>query len=102
MKMPPSNFSQGGLAKIFGIELTDDAKAHSNTAHKKTAIIAGTVCGVVGLAILVVLGGYVAWKWRKKHTHPEDPVYEKDVYPDAHGGVIAQNGLQPNSIAEQP
>lgn len=94
LKMPPSNFSSSGLARIFGIDLDDDIKAHPNGAHKKTAIIASTVCGVVGLALLVVLGGYAARKWRKKHTHPEDPVYEKDVHPDARDGIIDQDALQ--------
>ena len=108
VKMPPSNFSQRGLASIFGINLDDGTmanqgngtKAPSNTAHNKTAIIAGTVCGVVGLAILILLGGFAAWQWRKKHTHPEDLVYEKDVLPDVHEGVIEQVELQPNSIRE--
>ena len=108
MKMPPSNFSQRGLASIFGINLDDDTKAnqdndseaHSKMAHKKTAIIAGTVCGVVGLAILILLGGYAAWQWRKKHTHPEDPVYEKDAFPDVYEGVIEPVELQSNSIRE--
>lgn len=108
--MPPSNFSQRGLASIFGINLDDDTnsnqdhdnKAHSKTPQNKTAIIAGTVCGVVGLAILILLGGFVAWQWRKKHTHPEDLVYEKDVLPDVHEGVIELVELQPNSIREHP
>ena len=118
VKMPPSNFSQRGLASIFGINLDDDtkvnpnndtkanqgnvAKAPSRTTHNKTTIIAGTVCGIVGLAILVLLGGYAARQWRKKHTHPEDPLYEKDVFPDAHEGVIEPVELQSNSIREHP
>lgn len=100
--MPPSNFSQSGLARIFGIEVEDNTKAHSNGAHKRTAIIAGTICSVVGLVFLVALGTYVARKWRKKHTHAEDPVYEKDVHPDARNGVVEQHALQPNLIGEQP
>ncbi len=87
MKMPPSNFSQNGLARLFGLDLDTDTEAPSRTAHERTAIIAGTVCGVVGLAILVALGGYGAWRWRKSHTHQEEQVHEKDVYSDVHGGV---------------
>lgn len=101
-KMPPSNFSQNGLALIFGLNLDDNTEAPSNTAHKKTAIIAGTVCGVVGLASLVALGGYAAWRWRKAHKHPEEQVYEKDVRSDVHGGVVEQVQLQPHSTSEQP
>ena len=109
MKMPPSNFSQSGLASIFGIDLDVDTKAPTTTSRKKTAIIAGTVCGVVGLAALVVLGCYMAWRWRKKHAHLEDPVYEKDVHPDDHVGhpdvherAIERTEAQSNPVREQP
>ena len=88
MTMPPSNFTQSGLARIFGIDLDESTKAPSNTAKKRTAIIAGTVCGVVGLLLLVALGGYTVGKWSKKHTPVDEPVYEKDVNPDHHGGAI--------------
>lgn len=100
--MPPSNFSQSGLARIFGIDLDDNTKASSNPAHKRTAIIAGTVCGAVGLAILVVMGACAARWWRKKHTHPEERVHEKDVFSDVHGGVVERIELQANSMSEQP
>ena len=102
MKMPPSNFSQNGLARLFGLDLDTDTEAPSHTAHKRTAIIAGTVCGVVGLAILVALGGYGTWRWRKSHTYQEKPVYEKDVYSDVHGGVVEGVQLQSHSATEQP
>ena len=84
MKMPPSSFSQRGLASMFGIELDDDTNDSPIAARKRTAVVAGTVCGIVGLAAFVVLGGYMAWRWRKMHAHVEDPVYEKDVHPDVH------------------
>lgn len=85
VKMPLSNFSQRGLASIFGINLDDDTKAnqdsdnkaHSKTAHNKTAIIAGTVCGVVGL---ILLGGFVAWQRRENYTNPEDLLYVLEHY----------------------
>ena len=100
--MPPSNFSQNGLARLFGLDLDTDTEPSSHTAQRRTAIIAGPVCGVVGLAILVALGGSGAWRWRKSHTHQEEPVYEKDVYPDVHGGVVEQVQLQSHSTTEQP
>ena len=100
--MPPSNFSQNGLARLFGLDLDNETEAPSNTAHKRTAIIAGTVCGVVGLAIVVALVCYAAWRWRKSHKHPEEQVYEKDVCPDAHGGAVENVQSQPHSTSEQP
>ncbi|KAL9070535.1 MAG: hypothetical protein Q9161_004832 [Pseudevernia consocians] len=102
-KMPPSNFSQNGLARLFGVDLDNKTEAPSNTAHKRTAIIAGTVCGVVGLAIVVALVYYAAWRWRKSHKHPEEQVYEKDVCPDVHGGAVENIQSQPpHSTSEQP
>ena len=95
MKMPSFNFSQNGLARIFGIDAVDDTEAPSSTTHKKTAIIAGTVCSIVGLAIIVALGGYMAWRWHKPHTDPEQ-VYEKD------GRAVEQSELQSSSTSEQP
>ena len=100
MTMPPSNFTQSGLAHIFGIDLNESAKAPSNTARKRTAIIAGTICGVVGL-VLVALGGYTVRKWRKKHTPVDEPVYEKDVYPDHHIGVNERVDSLSNSARNQ-
>ena len=88
MKMPPSNFSQRGLARIFGIDLDAGTKAPSMSSRKRTAFIAGTVCGGVFLVALVALGVYMAWRWRKKHAHVDDPVYEKDVRPDVREGVV--------------
>ena len=82
MRMPPSNFSQNGLASIFGIDLDADTTSCAITSRKRTAIIAATVCGGVGLLALIVLGGCMAWRWRKKHTQVDEPVYEKDVQPD--------------------
>lgn len=105
MKMPQSNFSQSGLASIFGIDLEVDAKAPTTKSRKRTAILAGTVCGIVGLAVFVVLGGYMALRWRKMHSHLEDPVYEKDVHPDAHPdvdeGVLEKVEAPSNSIRTQ-
>lgn len=98
MKMPQFNFTQSGLAQIFGIDLDDNTKAPFNTANKRTAIIAGTICGAVGLAIFVALGVYAAWKWRKTHRAVEEPVHEKSVYPDAHNDQIE---LPSNSMREQ-
>lgn len=101
MKMPATNFSQNGLARIFGIDLDENSQAPLNTAHgKRTAIIAGTVCSVVGLAILVALG-YAAWKWRQKHTHSEAPVFEKDVLSDVIGRTTEQVELQYDSLRAQ-
>lgn len=100
--MPPSNFSQSGLARIFGIDLDDNTKAPSNPAHRRTAIIAGTVCGAVGLAILVAMGACAAGWWRKKHTHPEERVHEKDVFSDVHGGVVERIELSADPMSEQP
>ena len=112
MKMPPSNFSQSGLASIFGIDLDADTKAPSMSSRKKIAIIAiiaGTVCGGVVLVALVVLGVYMAWRWRKKHAHVEDPVYEKDVQPDihvghldVHEGAVERVEARSNLTGEQP
>lgn len=104
LRMPPSNFSQNGLARLFGFDLDENIQAPSNPAHRRTAIIAGTVCGVAGLAILAALGAYAAYWWRKKHTHPEDPpVFEKDVASDVHGGrVIGPVELPSHSTSEQP
>ena len=100
MKMPPSNFSQNGLARVFGFDFDDKPEAPRNTAHKRTAIIAGTVCGVVGLAILVALGGYGVWRWRKMRAHPEEQVFEKDVRSDVHGGVVDRTALQHHPLGE--
>ena len=108
MKMPPSSFSQRGLASMFGIELDDDTNSPPIAARKRTGIVAGTVCGIVGLAVLVLLGGYMAWRWRKMHAHVEDPVYEKDVHPDVHvghpevrEGAVEEGEAQSNSIRTQ-
>ena len=95
MKMPSSNFSQNGLARIFGVDPTDDIEAPSTTVHRKIAIIAGTVCSVVGLAIIIALGGYVAWRWQKPHTDLEQ-VHEKD------GRAVELSELQSYSTSEQP
>ncbi|CAD6584293.1 MAG: hypothetical protein ASARMPRED_001726 [Alectoria sarmentosa] len=95
MKMPSSNFSQNGLARIFGVDPTDDTEAPSTTVHRKIAIIAGTVCSVVGLAIIIALGGYVAWRWQKPHADPEQ-TYEKD------GRAVEPSELPSNSTSEQP
>lgn len=102
MKVLWSNFSDDGLARIFGVDL-DATRAPAHTAHKRNAIIAGTVCGVVGLALLVALAAYAAWNWRKTHTHPEEPMHEKDVYPDVHEEEIVERfELQSDSMREPP
>lgn len=102
LKMPPSNFSQTGLARLFGFDLDENIQAPSNPAHRRTVIIAGTVCGVVGLAILVALGAYAACWLRKKHAHLEEPpVFEKDVYSDVHGRVVELVELPPRSTDER-
>ena len=98
MRMPASNFSQSGLASMFGIDLDADTKAPRIPCRKKIAIIASTVCGIVGLAVVVVLGGYMAWRWRKVNAHIEDPIFEKDVHPDVHEGVVEQIVVQPKCI----
>lgn len=95
MNMPSSNFSQNGLARIFGVDPVDNTEAPSGTTHKRTAIIAGTVCSIAGLAIIVAVGGYLAWRWHKPHTDPEQ-IYEKD------GRAVEQSELQSNSTSEQP
>lgn len=99
--MPPSNFSQTGLARLFGFDFHEDTGICSNKAHKRTAIISGTVCGIVGLAIVVALGGYAAWRWRKAQIPPEEPVHEKDVRSDVHGRVVEPVELPPTSTSEQ-
>ena len=97
MRVPASNFSQSGLANMFGIDLGADTKPPPVPCRKKIALVAGTVCGIVGLAIFVVLGGYMAWRWRKVNVHLEDPIFEKDVHPDVHEGVVEQIQVQPKS-----
>ena len=109
MKMPPSNFSQSGLASIFGIDLDADIKAPSMSSRKNIAIIAGPVCGGVVLVTLVGVGVYMAWRWRKKHAHVDDPVYEKDAQPDIHvghleihEGAVERVEARSNLTGEQP
>ena len=55
MEMSPSNFSQSSLARVFSISRDDHTHASWGTAYKRTAFMAGTVCGVAGLEILVIL-----------------------------------------------
>ena len=98
MKMPAANFSQNGLASIFGIRVDDDTKAPADKAHKRTAIIAGTICGIVVLAILVGLGCFVAWKMR---SADEEQPLEKDVDPDVPREVEPVE-LQADALSEQP
>ena len=94
MNMPAANFSQNGLASIFGIKIDDSTEAPSDKAHQRTAIIAGTICGIVALAGLVGLGWYVAGK---KKDDEEQPV-EKDVDPD----VVQPVELQAAALSELP
>ena len=53
-------------------------EAPANTGHKQTAVLAGTLGGIVALAILVGLGCYVA---REKVLATEDETFEKDGDP---------------------
>ena len=72
MRMPPANFSSLGLARLFGAANPDgEPQPPPHAARSKTAIIVGAVCGVVGLALLVALGGYAASRWRKARIRPE-------------------------------
>jgi len=57
--MPASNFTQDGLARMFGmVELSPTAHPPDPTL-KKNAIIAGSVCGAFGLGLLIALGCYL-------------------------------------------
>lgn len=125
MKMPPSNFSQDGLARLFSygpngnIETSQDNKtqpspdkkiqAPPHTAHKQTAIIAGTIGGIVGLAIIVALGWYVlpdvlrdVLRPRKKPPPFNGPYYEKDGHANASREVVQPVELQAAALSEMP
>ena len=99
MKMPAANFSQNGLASIFGIRIDDDTKLPTDKAHKRTAIIAGTICGIVFLAVLVGLGWYVA---QKKKSIADEPCYEKDGHTNVHHEVVEPVELQAAALGELP
>lgn len=101
MKMPPSNFSQIGLARVFGFDTDDSTEIPSSAAHSKTAIIAGTVCGITGLA-MVALGFYGFRLWRKRTAHPEEQWHEKDVVSDVHRVIVEPVELQANETSERP
>ncbi len=131
MKMPPANFSSVGLARLFGavpddapktppddqpkvppndqpkIPPDDQPKALPHATHSETAIIVGAVSGVVGLALLLVLGRYkVSW-WRKTRIHPESeqPHYEiqgKEIGRDIRGEAVECVDLQAYSASERP
>ena len=98
MNMPAANFSQDRLASIFGIKIANNTEAPADKVHKRTTIIAGTVCGIVLLAVLVGLGWYVAGK---KKDDEEQPV-EKDVDPDVPREVVRPVELQADVLREQP
>ena len=99
MKMPPANFSQNGLASIFGIRIDDDTKPPTEKAHKRTAIIAGTICGTVVLAVLVGLACYVE---RKKKLIADEPCYEKDGHASVHHEVLDPVELPGGAPSELP
>ena len=99
MRMPAANFSQNGLASIFGIRIDDDTKPPTNEAHKRTAIIAGTICGIVVVAVLVGLGWYVV---RKKKSITDEPYYEKDGHTNVHREVVEPVELQAGAPSELP
>ena len=96
MNMPAANFSQNGLASIFGVKMDDDIQAPADNAHKRTAIIAGTICGIVVLAVLVGLGWYTACK---KQYDEEQPL-EKDVDPDVPREVVQPVELHAAALSE--
>ena len=98
MNMPAANFSQDGLASIFGIKIDDSTEAPSDKAHQRTAIIAGTICGIVALTVLAGLGWYVAGR---KKADEEQPV-EKDVDPDVPREAVRPVELQADEPSEQP
>ena len=69
MKGPAAGFTQDGLARLFGGEV----KTSSSKASHKTAKIVGSVCGVVGLALLIGLI-WLAFKfWQQMRTNHEQP-----------------------------
>ena len=98
MNMPAANFSQNGLASIFGIKVDDDIQAPADNAHKRTAIIAGTISGIAFLAFLVGLGWYVACK----KNHDEEQLFEKDDDPIIPREVVQPVELQAASLSELP
>ncbi len=107
MRMPPANFSSTGLARLFGAVPADEPKTLPHAAHSETAIIVGAVCGIVGLALLVALGGYVASWWRKTRIHPESELQPHefqgdDVAGDVRGGAVERVELQAQSASERP
>ena len=117
MRMPPDNFSSIGLARLFGADPDDEPttpphgdpgnepKTPPPAAHSETAIIVGAVCGVVGLALLVALGGYAASWWRKTRIHHEQQPHEiqgKDVGGDVRGGAVERVELPAQSASERP
>ena len=122
MKMPPTNFSSIGLARLFVADADDEPKTPPlktpppkipppktppHAAHSETAIIVGAVCGVVGLVLLVVLGEYAASWWRKTRIHPgsEQPPHEmqgRDVGGSVRREVVKWSELQAQSASERP
>ena len=74
-------------------------EAPANSAHKQTAIVAGTLGGIVVLAILVGLGCYVG---REDVPAVEDETLEKDVDPDVPREVVRPVELQPAALSELP
>ncbi len=112
MRMPPANFSSIGLARLFGADPDDEPKTPPHATpphaqHSKTAIIAGSVSGVVGLALLVALIWYAATRLRKTRIHPESeqPHYEilgKQVGGDVRREAVEGVELQAYSGSERP
>ena len=118
MKMPSTNFSSIGLARLFGADADNEPKtaphaAYSEpkvnppqAAHSETAIIVAAVCAVVGLALLVALGWYAASWWRKTRIHPESeqPHHEmqaRDIGGGVRGEAVEPVELQVRSASER-
>lgn len=75
MKAPSAGFAQDGLARLFGVNLKPSKASSSN---RKTAEIAGPICGVVGF---VCLAAGFAWIVRKHcwgtGTSRDQEIHEK-------------------------